>query len=154
MFKTRMTRRFLSFLNLYLSLSFFNWINMEESFFFIIIIIVFLMDNLLLIEKIFMSMTRYNILLNKSCGVICSSFRKNIVLWSGLIENNFAREIAIHIIQHLYDNHYIFNPIFIFKLDVHFIYLKNGKKIIKIYCTTKYKSPTSKKSNIDTSPRD
>lgn len=125
---------------------------MEGSFFFIII--VFLMDNLLLIEKIFMSMTRYNILLNKSCGVICSSFRKNIVLWSGLIESNFAKEIVIHIIQYLYDNHYIFNPIFIFKLDVHFIYLKNGKKIIKIYCTTKYKSPTSKKSNIDTSPRD
>lgn len=53
---------------------------MEGSFFFIIIIF-FLMDNLLLlIEKIFMSMTRYNILLNKSCGVICNSFRKNIIV--------------------------------------------------------------------------
>lgn len=82
MFKTRMTRRFLKFLlslSVSLSLSLFNWINMEVSF--LLLLFFFLMDNLLLlIKKIFMSMTRYNILLNKSCGVICNSFRKNIIV--------------------------------------------------------------------------
>ena len=55
-------------------------INIEEGLFIIIIIFVFLMDNLLLIEKIFMSITRYNILLNMGLYVI--HFEK--ILYSGV----------------------------------------------------------------------
>lgn len=57
-------------------------VNMEGSFFFLI-------DNLsLLIEKICMIMSRYNILLNKSCGVIYSREKFFFIIQKYIFINN------------------------------------------------------------------